>query len=191
MLAGMSFLTGLAGGMVCAQEPPAPAQQPPTASAPLQQEDSKNVATPCVQPAPMVRLEDYDGPLKKVVGTFARPLERKAVPLSRYRPGVKLCTLDLKDKFALFVQDSFDPVTFLGTGFNAGIDQAQNGPAMGRGSGVRRRFGAEFAGQALRGSLLTLRILRYFRRTRATTVWFRLTGGVCSTPWSSWWSLNA
>lgn len=150
-LAGVSFLVALAvlaGGTVCAQEPPALPQQPP--AAPSQEEASKNVAAPCVQPAPMVRLEDYDGPLKKVVGTFARPLERKSVPLSRYRPGVKLCTLNLKDKFALFVHDSLDPVTFLSTGFNAGIDQAQNtDPSYGQGAeGYGRRFGAEFAGQA-------------------------------------------
>jgi len=153
ILAATSLLVALggpAGGMVCAQEPPAPPQRPPAAPAPLQEEASKKFAAPCVQPAPMVRLEDYEGPLKKVVGTFARPLERKAVPLSRYRPGVKLCTLTLKDKFALFVQDSFDPVTFLSTGFNAGIDQAGNAdPSYGQGAeGYGRRFGAEFAGQA-------------------------------------------
>jgi len=98
----------------------------------------------------MVRMEDYDGPLKKVVGTFARPLERKAVPLSHYRPGVKLCTLKLKDKFDLFVQDSLDPVTFLGAGFYAGLDQAQNlDPSYGQGAqGYGKRFGAELAGQA-------------------------------------------
>ena len=81
-LAGMSFLAAmarLAGDVVCAQGPPTPPQQPPAACAPLQKEATKNVAAPCVQPAPMVQLEDYDGPLKKVVGTFARPLERKAV----------------------------------------------------------------------------------------------------------------
>lgn len=109
----------------------------------------KNVAVPCVQPAPMVQLKDYDGPLKKVVGTFARPLERKAVHPPHYKPGAKLCTLKLKDKFVLFVQDSFDPVTFLATGFNAGLDQAQNtDPSYGQGAeGYGRRFGAEFAGQ--------------------------------------------
>jgi hypothetical protein len=99
----------------------------------------------------MVSIGDYDGPLKKVVGTFARPLERKAVPSQQhYKPGAKLCTLQLKDKFRLFVQDSFDPVTFLGTGFNAGLDQAQNtDPSYGQGAeGYGRRFGAEFAGQA-------------------------------------------
>jgi hypothetical protein len=150
IVTGMSFLAVLAGGVVCAQaEPPAP-QQPPTTSAPLPEEASKNVAVSCVQPAPMVRLEDYDGPLKKLVGTFARPLERKAVSLPNYKPGLKLCTLKLKDKFALFVQDSLDPVTFLGTGFNAGIDQAENTDrSYGQGAqGYGRRFGAEFAGQA-------------------------------------------
>jgi len=125
------------------------AQEPPAASAPLQVEGSKHVTAPCVQPAPMVRLEDYDGPLKKLVGTFARPLERKAVPLPHYKPGLKLCTLKLKDKLALFVQDSVDPVTFLGAGFEAGIDQAENSdPSYGQGAqGYGRRFGAELAGQ--------------------------------------------
>lgn len=98
----------------------------------------------------MVRIGDYDGPLKKVVGAIARPLERKAVPSQHYKPGAKLCTLELKDKFRLFVQDSFDPVTFLGAGFDAGLDQAQNtDPSYGQGAeGYGRRFGAEFTGQA-------------------------------------------
>src|SRR6266478_4508400 len=140
-------LAGLAGGAVRAQAP-APPQQPP--DAPLQEEATKNAAAPCVEPPPMVRLEDYDGPLKKVVGTFARPLERKAVHPPNYKPGAKLCTLKLKDKFVLFVQDSFDPVTFLATGFNAGLDQAENSdPSYGQGAeGYGRRFGAEFTDQA-------------------------------------------
>jgi hypothetical protein len=153
-LAGMSFLValaGLAGDVLCAQGPPAPPpQQPPVAPAPSQEEATKNVAAACVEPPPMVRLEDYDGPLKKVVGTFARPLERKAVHPSHYKPGAKLCTLKLKDKFVLFVQDSIDPVTFLATGFSAGLDQAENtDPSYGQGAeGYGRRFGTEFAGQA-------------------------------------------
>jgi hypothetical protein len=151
--AGMSFLAalaGLAGGVVSAQEPPVPPGQPPAASAHLPEEASMNVAAPCVQPAPMVQLEDYNGPFEKLVGTLARPLERKAVPLPNYKPGLKLCTLKLKDKFALFVQDSLDPVTFLAAGFDAGIAQAENtDPSYGQGAqGYGRRFGAEFAGQA-------------------------------------------
>src|SRR5271169_834656 len=82
-VAGIFFpaaLAGLAGGAACAQAqtPSASPQQPPAAPVPLQQQASMNAAAPCVQPAPMVQLQDYDGPLKKVVGAFARPLERKA-----------------------------------------------------------------------------------------------------------------
>jgi hypothetical protein len=149
-VARMSALigAGLCASEVRAQGPPAPPQQLP--AAPLQPEAAKNVVASCVQPAPMVRLEDYDGPLKKVVGTFARPLERKAVHPPHYKSGLKLCTLKLKDKFVLFVQDSFDPVTFLAVGFNAGLDQAENtDPSYRQGAkGYGRRFGAEFAGQA-------------------------------------------
>jgi hypothetical protein len=45
--------------------------------------------------------------------------------------------------------DSLDPVTFLGAGFDAGIDQAENSdPSYGQGAqGYGRRFGAEIAGQ--------------------------------------------
>jgi hypothetical protein len=150
MLAGMCLLAaaGPAGEMACAQGPPSAPPQPPAADLPGQVRN--NPATTCVQPAPMVRLEDYEGPLKKVVGTFARPLERKSVHPPHFKPGVRLCTLKLKDKFALFVQDSFDPVTFLGTGFNAGIDQAEDTDhSYGQGAeGYGRRYGAEFAGQA-------------------------------------------
>ena len=150
-LARISFLAallGLAGEAVCAQGPPAPPPQP--LAAPFTEEATRNVAAPCIEPPPMVRLEDYDGPLNKVVGTFARQLERGAVHPPQYKPGAKLCTLKLKDKFVLFVQDSIDPVTFLATGFSAGIDQAENAdPSYGQGAeGYGRRFGAEFAGQA-------------------------------------------
>lgn len=103
-----------------------------------------------MQPVPMVELSDYDGPLKKTVGLFARDLNRKTVHPSRYRPGLALCSLGLKDKFILFVRDSFDPATFIAAGFSAGFDQAGNrDPTFGQGgAGYGKRFGASFADQA-------------------------------------------
>jgi hypothetical protein len=146
----LAALAGLAGGAVYAQDAPAPAPPPQQTSTPLQEEVIQKAPAACVQPAPMVGIKDYDGPLKKLVGTFARPLERKSVHPPNYKPGVKLCTLKFTDKFALFVQDSLDPVVFLGTAFDAGIDQAENtDPSYGQGAeGYGRRYGAEFAGQA-------------------------------------------
>ena len=110
-------------------------------------------APPCIEPPPVIAWEDYNGPFAKTVGLFARKLERKSVHPPHYKPGVALCTLETKDKFILFVQDTFDPVTFLNAGFNAGLDQAQNtDPSFGQGAaGYGKRFGAEFAGQASSG----------------------------------------
>ena len=98
----------------------------------------------------MVTLQDYNGPLKKTVGLFTQQLERKSVHPIHYKPGLKLCSLELKDKFILFVRGSFDPVTFLGASFSAGISQAQNQDGrFGQGAaGYGKRFGASFADQA-------------------------------------------
>ncbi len=105
--------------------------------------------TPCLEPAPLPRWEDYHGPLQKFVGVFARKLELKAVRPPRYKPGTLLCSLEMKDKFSLFVRDTYDPISFLGAAFDAGLDQASNrDPTFGRGGeGYAKRFGADFAGQ--------------------------------------------
>lgn len=104
---------------------------------------------PCIQPAPMVRWQDYKGPFAKTVGIFARKLERKSVSAPHYIPGAVLCTLVLKDKIHLFMEDAIDPVTFLSAGFNAGISQAENNdPKYGQGAqGYGKRFGASLADQ--------------------------------------------
>jgi len=98
----------------------------------------------------MVRLEDYDGPLAKTLGLFTQQLERKSVHPIHYKPGVKLCSLELKDKFVLFLRGSYDPATGLGAAFNAGLSQAQNDDAsFGQGAaGYGKRFAASYADQA-------------------------------------------
>jgi hypothetical protein len=131
-----------------AQETPAP--NPPAQSVAAQDGTLNIVALPCVQPQPMVRLQDYNGPLQKTVGLFTLQLERKAVHPIHYKPGLKLCSIELKDKFLLFVRGSFDPATFLSTGFNAGISQAENQDGAFRQgtAGYAKRFGASYADQA-------------------------------------------
>jgi len=55
----------------------------------------------------------------------------------------------VSDKFSLFVRDTFDPISFLEAGFNAGLDQASNrDPTFGQGAeGYGKRFVADFASQ--------------------------------------------
>lgn len=149
ILAAALLATLTLGGAARAQVSPPVPSQAAAATAPLQA-SSQNPVPPCEQPPPLVSWSDYNGPLKKVVGTFARKLERKSVHPPHYIPGVKLCSLSVKDKFVLQAQDAVDPVTFLTAGYNAGISQAQNNdPQFHQGSaGYARRFGAAYADQA-------------------------------------------
>jgi hypothetical protein len=139
-------LVALLGRAADAQDPPAPT--PPPLSVPFTEEATKNVSAPCIEPPPMVRIEDYNGPFQKLVGTFAGPLERKSVHPPPYKRGARLCTLTFRGKFILFVKDSIDPVNLLSSAFDAGMDQAQNSdPTYGPGAeGYARRFGAELGG---------------------------------------------
>ncbi len=95
----------------------------------------------------MVRWQDYNGPLAKVVGIVGEKIDRTSVRVPHYKPGVMLCSLGVKDKFALFVHDSTTPLTLLSDAFNAGLDQAENSqPRFGQGlRGYGRRLGADAA----------------------------------------------
>jgi len=121
--------------------------QTPHVPAGFKEQTSKNAAAPCLEPPPLPGISDYDGPMKKTVGLFARPLERKSVHQPHYRAGVPLCSLQFDDKFMLFVEDLVDPATFLGAGVDALSDQAsKRDPAFGQGfGGYTRRFGANLA----------------------------------------------
>jgi hypothetical protein len=152
-LAGIALLAVLVCASAArAQDSPAHPQQSPSPPAPAQPSApsaTMNIAHACVQPPPMVRLEDYDGPFRKTVALFDRKIELTAVRQPHYQPGVKLCSLHVQDKFVLFVRDTIDPVTFLDVAFDAGFDQATNrDPTFGQGAaGYGKRFGASFADQ--------------------------------------------
>ena len=97
----------------------------------------------------MIRWEDYIGPFHDVISTFTRKLDRLSVEAPHYKPGLVLCSLEIKDKFILFVRDSVDPLTFMAAGFNAGISQAGDYDApFGQGAaGYGKRLGASYADQ--------------------------------------------
>jgi len=112
----------------------------------------KNALRPCLEPQPLLKLEDYHGPFQKVLGAFARKLELKLVHPPRYKPGTVLCSLKVEDKLTLFARETFDPISFPEVAFNAGLDQASSrDPTFGQGAaGYGKRLGADFAGQTTR-----------------------------------------
>lgn len=94
----------------------------------------------------MVQLQDYNGPFSKVIGTFTQKFDRKSVHDPHYKPGLILCSLEVKDKFIFFLRDSVDPATFLSASFDAGISQARNDdPSFGQGgAGYGKRLGVAY-----------------------------------------------
>jgi hypothetical protein len=148
-LASALWLAAAAG----AQQTPEGAD-PPLPPAIQQVQTVQNPAEPCVQPPPTVSWQDYNGPFSKALAIIGQKVERRTVhlphtPEPRYKPNAVLCSLEIRDKFFLFVHDSVDPFTFLAAGFNAGISQATNGDApFGQGgAGYGKRFGASYADQ--------------------------------------------
>ena len=133
-----------------AQEPAAPSPNPPQVTLPTEEEAQKAPRSNCIEPAPMLRWQDYNGPFSKSVGFFASRLERKSIQAPEFKPGVLLCSFTLQKKFMLFVHDMIDPVTFVGAAFNAGVDQAEDtDPSFGHdAAGYSKRFAAEYVDNA-------------------------------------------
>ncbi|HWF38448.1 MAG TPA: hypothetical protein VG322_08010 [Candidatus Acidoferrales bacterium] len=160
MRLGRAFLTPLSMAFFCvlasgpalrAQDPAADTLPLPQVSLPTDEEAQKAAHANCVEPAPMLRWQDYQGPFSKTVGFFASRLERKSVYTPQFKPGELLCSFTPKQKFLLFVQDMKDPVTFVAAGFNAGLDQAEDtDPTFGHdAAGYSKRFAAEYTNNAI------------------------------------------
>jgi hypothetical protein len=133
---------------VCAQE--TPANPPPQGSpADLPGQVVLNTAGQCVQPPPMVQMQDYNGPFHKVIGTFTQKLDRQSVRDPHYKQNALLCSLKVKDKFFLYLHNTVDPETIFSAGFNAGISQAENDdPSFGQGGeGYGKRLAASYVDQ--------------------------------------------
>lgn len=147
MLASVVIVGALAAAMPTQAQDTPPNPAPPSSEPPaLPGQAVLNQAGQCVQPPPMVQLQDYNGPFSKVIGTFTRKLDRQSVGLPHYKQGVVLCSLQMKDKLLLFLHDSIDPETILGAGFDAGISQAENDdPSFGQGgAGYGKRLIATY-----------------------------------------------
>ncbi len=149
-LRGMVLFAVLAASSALRAQQPPTNPQPPVEPTGMPGQVVLNRVGQCLEPPPMVQLQDYIGPLHKVIGTFTRKLDRQSVHVPHYRTGMVLCSLEIKDKFYLFLRDSIDPSTFLSAAFNAGISQADNDDAQfGQGgAGYAKRLAANFTDQA-------------------------------------------
>jgi hypothetical protein len=120
---------------------------------------------PCLKPAPLFSAEDYEGPLKKVLVYFSRKPEIKTVHPPRHIPGSVFCALEPAGKFHLFLQDTLEPVTFVGAAYDAGLSQAQDDDhSFGQGAaGYGKRYGAALTDQVSDGFFNTFLYPTVFR----------------------------
>jgi len=138
---------GWAGASFAQESLPSKPTARPVATHPAR---GNNGGVPCIQPTPMVKLQDYNGPFEKVIGLFTQQLELKSIHPVHYKSGAVLCTLEIKDKFLLFVRDSYEPIVFLDIATRASLSQADDrDPTFGQGmAGYGKRLVAAYADQA-------------------------------------------
>lgn len=123
--------------------PPIPAAAEHVPALALTQPVIEPVTAPCARPAEVFDIDEYDGPLNKLVARFTRKLEIKTVHAPHKKAHMPLCALDTNEKFHLFMEDTFEPVNFLGAGWDAALAQATNDdPTFGQGvAGYGKRYG--------------------------------------------------
>jgi hypothetical protein len=84
------------------------------------------VQFPCAKRDEPFDMDAYDGPFNQLVGRFSQKLDRTTVHAPRHHTSLKPCSLSAGEKFRLFVNDSVDPVNFVGIGWSAGTGQLQH-----------------------------------------------------------------
>jgi hypothetical protein len=108
------------------------------------------VQAPCAKRAEPFDVDDYDGPFNQLIGRFSQKLDRVTVHAPRHHTSLKPCALSAGEKFRLFVDDSIDPINFVGDTWDAGTGQLQHtDPSYGQGAaGYSKRVAAEAADNA-------------------------------------------
>src|SRR5262249_13405121 len=99
---------------------------------------------PCARPAEAFDVDDYNGPLSRIVARFSQRIESTTVHMPRHKSDLRPCSLDASVKFHMFVESSADPINYFGLAGYAGAAQlAHDDPTFGQGAaGYGKRFGA-------------------------------------------------
>lgn len=102
------------------------------------------VNPPCARPVEPFDVDDYDGPLNRVVASFSQRIENTTVHIPR-RHGITPCSLNAADKFHMFVESTSDPINYVGAAWDAAIAHLdRDDPSYKQGAaGYGKRYGAE------------------------------------------------
>jgi hypothetical protein len=102
---------------------------------------------PCARPAEAFDVDDYNGPLNHLVSRFSQQIENSTVHLPRRHSDLRPCALTASGKFHMFVENTADPINYVGAAWDAASAQMdREDPAYRQGlAGYGKRFGAAAA----------------------------------------------
>jgi len=97
----------------------------------------------CARPAEALDIDDYNGPFSRLVSGVSQKLEGQAAMTAEQRRA-QPCSFSAGDKFRLFIQNSTEPMTFLGASWEAAWSQRDHDdPGFGQGAhGYFKRYNA-------------------------------------------------
>ncbi|HEY3128022.1 MAG TPA: hypothetical protein VGL91_01065 [Acidobacteriota bacterium] len=111
----------------------------------------------CLRSAPLFDVNEFPGPFKRIAAFVSPNDARKTVHPRHHRPGATPCSLEPRERFGLFLSDSFDPATFFTRGVEVGWSQfLDDDSKFGQGTrGFAKRYGAAFTDNVSRGFFTT------------------------------------
>lgn len=99
---------------------------------------------PCVKTAEPFDVDDYSGPMSKLVARVSQKVEKTTVHAPRRHSALRPCAMDAGDKFRAFLSDAFDPLSYAGAAWDAALAQiAWDDAGYGQGAaGYGKRYSA-------------------------------------------------
>jgi hypothetical protein len=82
----------------------------------------KPLRAPCARFVEPFDVDDYKGPMSKVIERISQRVDSATVRAPR-RHSLKPCAMDAHDKFQLFLANSADPLSYVGAAWTAGVAQ--------------------------------------------------------------------
>ncbi len=103
----------------------------------------KPVPQPCVKFVEPFAVDDYSGPMNKMIARISQRVDSATVRAPR-RHSLRPCAMDAHDKFQLFLANSADPLSFVGAAWTAGTAQLDHDdkPYRMGASGFGKRYSA-------------------------------------------------
>jgi hypothetical protein len=99
---------------------------------------------PCITTPEPFDIDDYSGPMNKVIARISQNVEKTTVHAVRKHSSLRPCAMDAGDKFRAFISDASDPLGFAGATFDAAMAQLTNDDrSFGQGAaGYGKRYSA-------------------------------------------------